>query len=141
MAPHTKTIGMTETWKTIEGFEKYDVSDHGRVRNKTTNRIIKPYDQGGRMSVAFYIDKKTVCRRLHNIVATAFVPNPEQKEYAYHVNFDRMNCRADNLFWISEQERTQLDRQYLNKRAVLDELKALNSPSKVNLFKGKPPIY
>ncbi len=32
---------MVETYKIIEGFEKYSVSDHGNVRNDKTGRIMK----------------------------------------------------------------------------------------------------
>lgn len=28
-------------WKTIEGFENYEVSNNGEVRNKKTGRILK----------------------------------------------------------------------------------------------------
>jgi hypothetical protein len=125
MASHTKAVDVRETWKPIEGFENYDVSDHGRIRNRTTNRNSKGSEHFGRMSVSLCSNKKKVSRQLHNLVANAFVPNPEHKQYVYHVNFDRTDCRADNLFWISEHERHQLAQQHWNKRAVLDELKAL----------------
>ena len=32
---------MVETFKTIEGYENYSVSDHGNVRNDKTGRILK----------------------------------------------------------------------------------------------------
>ena len=31
---------MSETWKQIDGFDNYEVSDHGRVRHKTTNNLL-----------------------------------------------------------------------------------------------------
>ena len=105
---------MTETWKQIEGFENYDVSDHGRVRNRTTHNMIKPYLDNGRMAVALHTGKRKTARRLHNLVAHAFVPNLEHKECVYNANYDVTNCRADNLFWISEDERTKLWAHHLN---------------------------
>ena len=37
---------MVETFKKIEGFENYSVSDHGNVRNHKTGRILKVKDNG-----------------------------------------------------------------------------------------------
>ena len=92
---------MSENWKHIDGFDNYEVSDCGNVRNKKTNNMLKPYDSVGRMSVTLYINGKGYGKRLHNLVANAFVPNPDQKEFVYNANLDVRNCRADNLYWIS----------------------------------------
>ncbi len=119
---------MTEHWKQIEGFENYEVSDHGRVRNKKTNKMVKAYDSGGRMSVTMCTNEKKFGRRLHNLVAQAFVPNPKQKEYVYHANRERANCRADNLFWISGPECTLVDAQHWKKFDVLQEFKTRYQP-------------
>ena len=89
---------MSENWKTIEGFSNHEVSDHGRIRNKTTNKMPKPYDSIGRMNMTLYINGKGYGKRLHNLVANAFLPNPEQKEHVYNANLDVRNCRADNLY-------------------------------------------
>ena len=114
---------MTETWKQIEGFTNYEVSDHGRIRNKTTNKMLKPYNSGGRMSVELRANGKGYGKRLHNLVANAFLPNPDQKELVYNVNFDNANCRVDNLFWISAQECNRLSLQQMERKAMLQELK------------------
>ena len=114
---------MSENWKQVEGFDNYEVSDHGRIRNQTTNKILQPYDSGGRMSVTLFANKKKFGKRLHNLVANAFVPNPDQKEHVYNANFDNANCRADNLFWISAQECNKLSFQQMERKVMLQELK------------------
>ena len=68
---------MSENWKQIEGFSNYEVSDRGRIRNKTTSKLLKPYDSGGRMSVTLCVNGKRHGKRLHNLVAAAFIPNPD----------------------------------------------------------------
>ncbi len=60
--------GMCENRKQIEGVENYEVSDHGRVINSTTNKLIKPYQDNGRMAVTLYANNKKFGRRLHNLV-------------------------------------------------------------------------
>ena len=42
---------MVETFKTIEGFENYSVSDLGNVRNDKTGRILKGVDTNGYLRV------------------------------------------------------------------------------------------
>ena len=117
----TNKAGMSETWKQIEGFNNYEVSDHGRIRNKKTNKMLKPYDSCGRMNVKLYVNGKGFGKRLHILVATAFLPNPDQKEHVYHSNLDVRNCRADNLYWISEAECDELARHHARRKAMLQE--------------------
>jgi hypothetical protein len=95
---------MAEHWKQIEEFDNYEVSDHGRVRNITTNKMVKAYMDNGRMAVTLYTGKRKFGRRLHNLVAHAFIPNLEHKQYVYNRNFETENCRADNLYWVSSDE-------------------------------------
>ena len=114
---------MSENWKQIEGFDNYEVSDHGRVRNTTTNKLLKPHLDNGRMAVTLYANNKKFGRRLHNLVAHEFVPNPQNKEYVCNANSDNANCRADNLFWISGQECRKLLSQQMVRNQILQELK------------------
>ena len=115
---------MFENWKQIEGFANYEVSDHGRIRNKTNDKMLKAYEgAGGRMSVTLYNDNKKYGRRLHILVANAFVPNPDKKEYVYNANCDLRNCRADNLFWISALECDKLSFQQMERKVMLQVLK------------------
>jgi len=114
---------MSENWKQIQGFANYEVSDHGRIRNKATNKMLKPYDSGGRMSVTLCSNGKRYGKRLHNLVANAFLPNPDQKEHVYNANLDIRNCRADNLYWISAVDCDKLSHHHMCRKATLQELK------------------
>ena len=77
-----------------------------------------------RMAVTLYIGMRKFGRRLHNLVAHAFIPNPEHKECVYNANNDVTNCRADNLYWISELERTRMWGHQLNRKLMLEQLKS-----------------
>ena len=114
---------MSENWKHIEGFSNYEVSDHGRIRNKTTNKMLQPFNSGGRMSVTLYINGRGHGKRLHILVAAAFLPNPDQKEHVYNANLDIRNCRADNLYWISAVDCDKLAIHHTRRKAMLQELK------------------
>ena len=96
---------MEEIWKKIEGYEKYSVSNYGRVRNDNKNLILKPE-----------ITKFGYCRvRLngkhifvHQLVARAFIPytglNPDGTEIKgnrciNHKDENPLNNTVDNLEW------------------------------------------
>ena len=115
----------SEIWKTIEGFENYEVSDHGRLRSKRTQKFLNGYVQWGRRAIALRKENKKWERRLALLVAKSFIPNPENKDYVYHANKDLLNCRADNLYWISSMEIQKMDSVQIKKNSVLKELETI----------------
>lgn len=81
----------------------YEVSDHGRVRNARTGRILRPsnYKLDG------YLRIETSHRRvlLHRLVLEAFVgPCPPGCEARHVHDPDRGNCRLSNLAWGTKKE-------------------------------------
>lgn len=43
-------------------------------------------------------------RRVHELVAESFVPNPDGKKYVIHKDGDKLNNHADNLEWSDTPE-------------------------------------
>ena len=108
---------MSEQWKPIEGYESiYQVSNMGRVRRLAgvasngrplKAQIIKPIIQhSGYCHVGLW--RGGVCdqRRVHRLVAEAFIPNPDNKPTVNHLNEDKQDNRACNLEWATVQENT-----------------------------------
>lgn len=95
---------MRESWKTIQDHPRYEVSNMGRVRNSQTGKMLQPYDDGnGYLRVKLDRDN---CR-LHILVATAFVPNPDNKPVVNHKKGKKHDCRASQLEWCTVAENTQ----------------------------------
>lgn len=71
-----------EEWKTIEGYSKYEFSNQGRIRNLFSKEIL----QGMKTECGFYRTTltndagKKKQKGIHEIIATAFIPNPENKK-------------------------------------------------------------
>lgn len=67
---------MDEVFKDIAGFPGYKVSDLGRVMSPNT--ILRPnVNKNGYHYISLRKGGKCVKARLHRLVATAFIPNPE----------------------------------------------------------------
>jgi len=94
-----------ETWKDIDidGYENYEVSSFGKVRNKNTGRILKAANKGGYYSVSLS-NKKSKTFSVHQLVAKAFIPNLENKPQVNHKDKNGLNNNLSNLEWNSHQE-------------------------------------
>jgi hypothetical protein len=93
-----------ERWKQVDGYENYEVSSFGKVRNKNTGRILKPACKGGYMYVGLSLNGKIKTTGLHRLVALAFIENPENKPHVNHKDKNRSNNNIFNLEWCTAME-------------------------------------
>lgn len=119
-----------ERWKDIEGFAGYQVSDYGRVRSFWKRRhypkgygtyrtlsdepdLIRASDDGnGYLKVMLYCAEtgKRYCRKIHRLVAEAFIPNDDPSLTVDHIcsgDAQKKNNRVSNLRWIPRRENIQ----------------------------------
>ncbi|ATE83960.1 HNH endonuclease [Lactococcus phage LP0209] len=94
-----------ETFVKIGGFENYEVSNLGKVRNIKSGRTLKPsLIQSGYLRHSLYKHNKRKNLLLHRIIATAFIDNPEEKPCVNHIDENKLNNDLRNLEWCTARE-------------------------------------
>ena len=108
---------MEEVWKDIEGYEGlYQVSNMGRVRSLDhivdridgtsafyRGRVLSPQ---GNPYLAVILSNGPIRdqRRIHRMVAEAFLPNPDGLSDVDHIDCDKHNNKVSNLRWCTHGE-------------------------------------
>jgi len=99
---------MDEEWRQSY-VPSWEVSNHGRVRNKKLNRVIKPYFHNGYYAVGS-TTQKTGKQKVHRLVCYAFHGNPPyQTSSVDHIDGNRLNNAASNLQWLDFMENSRKD--------------------------------
>lgn len=103
---------MNEVWKDVVGYEGcYQVSNFGRIRStkrvtfdgrKRKEMIRAPsYDPDGYLTVNLSKDGISKTQRIHRLVATAFIPNPNGYSQINHKDENKSNNCVENLEWCT----------------------------------------
>lgn len=101
-------------WKSIDGFEGlYEISESGiiksvqrKVPNKDTEitvreRILVPWlDSWGYPTVCLHKDGRPHCKKVHRLLAEAFIP-PFTGEQVNHIDGNKRNNALENLEWCT----------------------------------------
>ena len=95
---------MDEFWKSIPGYEAYDVSNRGNVRRN--GRVLKPNNKDGYHHINLCNNNIKKTLKMHRLVALAFIPNPDNKPTVDHINHVRSDNRVENLRWATHSEQT-----------------------------------
>ncbi len=93
----------------IDGFESYSVSDTGIVFTSTrfNGELRQSTDTNGYKLVKLYKNNKQHTRRVHRLVAEAFIENIENKPQVNHRNGKKDENHYSNLEWATREENIQ----------------------------------
>ena len=97
-----------EYWRAVDGFQNYEVSTDGRVRNSRTVRIIKARAKpDGRFDIKLSKDKRSLTLYVHRLVATAFCNNENNYNVVDHIERNPSNNKYQNLRWVTMSENSR----------------------------------
>jgi len=114
-----------EIWKALPGVQGVEVSTFGKVRTLdrlvssesgtyfTEGKVLKQYDNGyGYLIANIPVDGKYVTKRVHRLVAQAFIKNPNNLPQVNHRDCDRTNNNVENLEWCDNTYNSQYREKY-----------------------------
>lgn len=87
----------------IAGFSKYFVNEYGDVYSTLSNKMLEPgtYANGYRYVQIRGDDGILKNKRVHLLVAEAFIPNELGLPQVRHKDENKLNNRVDNLEWCT----------------------------------------
>jgi len=100
-----------EIWKDIPGYEGlYQASNYGNIksfkrRGQPKDRIRKPMMlTNGYRNIDLSKHNKRSLQKISRLVATSFIPNPENKLCVNHKDGNKLNDKLDNIEWCTHSE-------------------------------------
>lgn len=92
-----------EEWKDIKGYEGlYMISNKGRIA-----KILHPkINKDGYCEQGLVKDKIKKGKRIHRLVAEAFIDNPDNLPEVNHKDEDKVNNSVENLEWCTHKYNT-----------------------------------
>lgn len=125
-----KTI--EEEWKTIEDFPDYEISNFGRCRKKSTNKILKKNKYVKFNNTAFFcycIRTVKECKyeykykrcSIGRLVAESFIPNPNNYNLVEYIDGDKYNNIFTNIKWVPSTNRGFAIKKYIKPIILKDE--------------------
>lgn len=92
-------------WKQIVDFPRYCISDAGDVYSTIKNKKLQPnHHRDGYLIATLYRDNKQFKKKIHRLVAEAFIQNPNHLDTVDHIDSDKTNNHVSNLQWMSNED-------------------------------------
>ena len=137
-----------EQWKDVVGYEGlYQVSDCGEIKRVlfVNNKVRKPQEKilhqhtawNGRMLVDLYKDGNRKRITVHRIVASAFIPNPNNLPQINHIDGNPKNNIVENLEWCD----ASYNMKHAYENGLNPRLKKYNDARKKPIIRDDGKIY
>lgn len=104
-----------ENFRFLKGYENYLIGDQGTIFSLLKRKEIESHDLKGYRQAQLITDRKEMVL-VHRLVALAFVPREEGKNYVDHIDGNRSNNFATNLRWCTRLENDNYELAIVHKR-------------------------
>lgn len=114
-------------WRDIAGFNKYEISDEGKVKNKNSGKEVKPHYDGKYWRIGLVGDTRNSEDKypqhqlsIHRLLAAAFIENDDERRiYIDHIDSNRDNYDIINLRWCTAAENKSYGHDTKGRKAIL----------------------
>lgn len=113
-----KNMYKTLIYNNIE-YPNFEINEYGDVLNLKTNKILKKsIFKDGYYHITLPLGKRGKVKsiRVHKAVAETFIPNPHNLPIVNHIDENKLNCRRDNLEWVTSKENTNKHWEIISKK-------------------------
>lgn len=135
---------VNEVWVSVKDHEGlYEISSLGRIKSldkswvtniggpcKKAGKLLTPSANNGYYHIKLWKEGQSKWYQIHQLVATAFIPNPKGKPQVNHKNSTRSDNRVENLEWCTPKEN-------LVHASEKGRLKNINGKMVVNITTGQ----
>lgn len=123
-------------WRKIKEFPNYSVSNTGVIVNTKKNKTMTIYVRKNYCLVKLSANNKSKEKKVHRLVAEAFIPNPEDLPCINHKDENPRNNNVENLEWCNHSYNntygTRIERQSKSLKESWKKRKAKNSSKDVD---------
>ena len=96
----------------IEGYERYLVNQHGIIHDRKRKKYFTGFEATTRKKTYLRVHLtnshgKQKIHQLHRLIATAFIPNPNNYPYIDHIDKNSLNNSLGNLRWCTPKQNSQ----------------------------------
>lgn len=98
---HEKDVDLTGSFK-VTDYSNYHIFSDGRIYNVQRKKFLKPIPNShGSNYITLSNSNGKQNKYIHNLVATYFIPNPNNCKYVCHIDNDKNNNNYTNLKWYN----------------------------------------
>ena len=104
----------------IEEAPNYMVSTTGEVMSENKKGLLKQNtDKNGYKVLTLHVNGERLYRKVHRLVAMAFIPNPNNLPIVHHIDGDPSNNDVSNLKWVTSKENRSESYMYITEKDII----------------------
>jgi hypothetical protein len=96
---------MNDLWRPVKNYPNYLISRNGVIKNNINNLVIKQQiNKNGYLFVGLYNNGERKMKKVHRLLADAFIDNPNNYNIVDHIDRNKNNNTINNLRWCTQSE-------------------------------------